>query len=65
VRVVTRFEHIVCAVTQGLLAQEGQGENGTWPTREACAGAILSLADAIEAKLVERDKLATEERNRA
>ena len=59
---MTRFDHIVCAVAQGLLAQEGQGDNGSFQTQKAFVDAVVDLAEAIEARLVEREKAAAEAR---
>jgi len=52
----TRFERLCCAIATGLLAAEGQGENGTWPTAEAFAVSVVKNATALERAIEEHEK---------
>lgn len=53
---MTRFDHIVCACIQGLLAQEGRGEVGMYKDPASFAQSVVRHADAVEAAIVEREK---------
>lgn len=53
---MNRFDQLVCAVAQGLLAQEGRHEIGCYADADTFAGVAVAYAEALERKLVEREE---------